>query len=166
MAALASIGLSQILPGMEDPYAAMKFQVIIDRITLAVFHECTLPSLTMTPQPVQEGGQNNYTHKLPTRVEVGTLKLKYGLCRSSDMLLWYTQIMKGDIINATHNIIVMMLDQPGLPLAAWLFKDAYPIRWTGPTLNASTSAVAVEEMEFAFSSFGVANGIGIVVQAE
>jgi phage tail-like protein len=166
MAAFASIAANQFLAGLEDPYATCKFQVIIDRLTFAVFTECVLPTLSMTPQKIEEGGQNNYAHRLPARVEVGTVKLKYGLCRSSDMLLWYMMLMKGDVLNNTHNMIVMMHDALGLPLAAYLFKDAYPIRWTGPSLKASESAVAIEEIEFAFSSFGVSNGIGIVMQAE
>ncbi|MCU0512530.1 MAG: phage tail protein [Anaerolineae bacterium] len=146
------------LPGLEDPYATARFDVIIDRITLAVFTECTLPSLSMTPLSIQEGGQNAYVHKLPTRVEVGTVKLRFGVCRSSDLLLWYLQVMMGDKLNATHNMIVMMYDPLGFPVVLWTFKDAYPIRWTGPTLRAGESAVAVEEIEFAFTAFGV-NGL-------
>jgi phage tail-like protein len=151
----ASMAANFLLPGMEDPYHAARFQVIIERLTFAVFTEVTLPTLTMTPDQIKEGGQNNYIHKLPARYDVGTVKLKYGLCRTSDMLLWYMALMKGDVINSVADMIVMMHDQIGLPLAAWTFKDAYPIRWVGPSLRAGESAVAVEEIEFAFTSFGV-----------
>lgn len=148
-------GIPLPLLGQEDPYHAGRFKVILDRVTFAVFTECTLPSLSMEPTKVQEGGQNAYVHKLPTRVEVGTLKLRYGLCRSSDILIWYLDVMRGRVDLAMADIVVMMVDGIGLPLAAWTFKDAYPIKWTGPTLKAGESAVAIEEIEFAFSSFGV-----------
>jgi phage tail-like protein len=152
---IASLAANFLLPGLEDPYATARFQVIIERLTFAVFTECTLPTLTMTPQKIDEGGQNNYSHKLPTRYDVGTLKLKYGLCRTSDMLLWYMQTMKGDIVNSIANMIVMMHDPKGFPLVVWTFKDCYPIRWVGPSLKSGESAVAIEEIEFAYTSFGV-----------
>jgi phage tail-like protein len=155
---MASIAAGALLAGLEDPYATARFQVIIERLTFAVFTECTLPTLVMDPDKIKEGGQNNYVHKLPTRYDVGTVKLKYGLCRTSDMLLWYMQMMKGDIINSVAHMIVMMQDARGFPLVAWTFKDAYPIRWVGPNLKAGESAAAIEEIEFAFTSFGV-NGL-------
>lgn len=149
------------LPGLEDPYATARFDVIIDRITLAIFTECTLPTLTMNPEVIKEGGQNAYLHRLPTRVEVGTVTLKYGVMRSNDLLLWYLQVAMGDVLNAMHSMVILMYDPLGFPVSLWTLRDAYPIKWTGPTLRASESAVAIESIEFAFSSFGLAG-----VQAE
>lgn len=153
-----SIASNFLLPGLEEPYITAKFQVIVDRITLAVFTECTLPTLSMTPDEIKEGGQNAYVHRLPTRVTVGTLKLKYGVCRTSDMLIWYVRMMQGHVLESTTDMIVMMHDQIGLPLVAWTFKGVFPIRWVGPNLRAGESAAAIEEIEFAYSSFGV-NGL-------
>jgi len=34
-----------------------------------------------------------------------------------------------------------------LPVMWWDFADAFPVKWTGPMLNASSSAVAVESFE-------------------
>jgi hypothetical protein len=31
------------------------------------------------------------------------------------------------------------------------FKHAYPVKWTGPTLRAAESSIAIETLELAFS---------------
>lgn len=37
------------------------------------------------------------------------------------------------------------------PVASWALVDAYPVRWTGPVLDAVVGGVAVEELEVSYS---------------
>ena len=46
---------------------------------------------------------------------------------------------------------------PGTKLVrSWVFMNAYPVKWTGPNLNANSNSVAVEQLEI------VHNGLRVV----
>lgn len=142
---------------MEDkyyePHATARFEVWIEGIFAAVFTECTLPPLTVGTEDFFEGGQNTYKHKLIKSVDAGTLKLKSGLSRSGELLSWYMLVQAGELELATRQVVVIVYDVAGKPMHYWFFEDAYPIRWSGPSLNATTSALAVEEIELAHRGF-------------
>jgi hypothetical protein len=38
----------------------------------------------------------------------------------------------------------------GQSLATWSFRNAYPVKWTGPELDATKNEVAIETLEIAF----------------
>jgi phage tail-like protein len=44
---------------------------------------------------------------------------------------------------------VTLLDELRNPVKVWAFKRGLPVKWTGPSLNATQSQVAVEELEIA-----------------
>jgi phage tail-like protein len=136
-----------------EPHATARFEVWIEGIFLAVFTECTLPSLSVQTEPLTEGGQNTYIHKLYKGVDAGTLKLKSGMSRGGEMLRWYMLVQNGEIELATRQLLVVVYDVASAPMALWYFQDAYPVRWNGPSLNATTSALAVEEIELAHRGF-------------
>lgn len=136
-----------------EPHATARFEVWIEGIFLAVFTECTLPPLTVNTEDFYEGGQNTYQHKLPKTINAGTLKLKSGMSRSGELLRWYMLVQAGEVHLATRQVLVVVYDVASTPLALWYFQDAYPIRWSGPQLNATTSALAVEEIELAHRGF-------------
>jgi phage tail-like protein len=39
------------------------------------------------------------------------------------------------------------MNEIGVPIKLWFFKKGIPLRWRGPELNATQSAVAVESLE-------------------
>jgi phage tail-like protein len=65
-------------------------------------------------------------------------------------------VHKGVMQNATRNVTISMYDSTRKTVVSkWIFKKAYPIRYGGPTLRSSESAVAIEELELAHSGFEV-----------
>ncbi len=42
---------------------------------------------------------------------------------------------------------IYLLDQASMPAMWWDFREAYPVKWIGPTLNAQSTTVAVETVE-------------------
>jgi phage tail-like protein len=59
---------------------------------------------------------------------------------------WVWDIVEGTIFRRSGSIVV--LDERGAdPVAEWRFRDAFPVKWSGPDLNASQSSVAVETVE-------------------
>ena len=81
---------------------------------------------------------------------------------------WYDRVTRGVI--RRKNVTIMVLDRRRLPVMWWDVRDALPIKWTGPTFNASQeSDVAVESIElihrgivrpFASQAMSMARGVG------
>lgn len=136
-----------------EPHATARFEVWVEGIFLAVFSECTLPSLTVQTESIIEGGQNTYVHKMPKHVDSGTLTLRAGISRGAELMRWYMLMQAGELTLATRQVLVIVYDVSAMPMSLWFFQDAYPIRWKGPTLKASESALAVEEIELAHRGF-------------
>jgi phage tail-like protein len=134
---------------------AYRFTVVIDSISYAAFTECTLPSLQVETFEIKEGGQNTFVHKLPVRVNAGTVSFKHGITRTGELLRWYMQVLNGDMASATRDVSVVVYDEMRAPLFVFSFRRAYPIKWSGPSLRAGDSAVAIEELELAHHGFEV-----------
>ena len=43
----------------------------------------------------------------------------------------------------------------GQPVRSWSFADAFPIKWAGPNLNASSNQVATETLEIVHAGLQV-----------
>jgi phage tail-like protein len=137
-------------------HAGFRFVVKVDNVNTAAFTECVLPRLQVETEDIKEGGLNEYIHRLPVRVNAGTVTLKHGVTKSDELLNWYMDVLKGQIKNATRDVMVVIFDSTRkIRIATWTFSKAYPIRWGGPTLRSSDSAVAIEEIELAHQGFTV-----------
>ena len=93
----------------------------------------------------REGGINDLVHRLPGALTYPNLVLANGLT-SQAVEEWFAQTRLGA---ARHTMTVTFLDRAGNTLRAWSFAEAYPVRWSGPTLDAAAAAVAGEELEVA-----------------
>jgi phage tail-like protein len=147
------------MPPVGQPieiHAGFRFVVQVDNINAAAFTECTLPRLQVETEDVKEGGLNSYIHRLPVRVNAGTVTLKHGITKSDELLNWYLEVLQGKLKNAMRAVTVIIFDSTRkTQIAKWSFAKAYPIRWGGPTLRSSDSAVAIEELELAHHGFTV-----------
>lgn len=143
-----------LLPLFET-HDSFRFSVVINGVNHATFEEFTMPSFQVETMEIKEGGQNAYVHKLPVRVTVGTATLKHGLTRDLKLLNWYMQVLKGDIASAKRYVSIIMFDVNRVPIVTWGFRDAYPIKWSGPNLKSDNNTVAIEEIEFVHQGFEV-----------
>lgn len=128
-----------------DPHLNANFFVEIDGLIAGQFREVSGLEGTIDVHEYEEGGLNSYTHRIPGRVRHGRLTLSHGLTDLLALWGWYEEVAKG--ITYRKNVTVMMLDSKKLPVMWWDVKDALPVKWTGPTLDASRADVAVESLE-------------------
>ena len=91
-----------------------------------------------------EGGRNDYVHKLPTRMKHPNLVLKRGITASQGAPGVVRRLLHGPEPDA---ITVTMLNEHGDDVHVWSFENAYPVKWTGPTFNAAQNTVATEAIE-------------------
>ena len=54
---------------------------------------------------------------------------------------------EGKVKTARTNGSILMLDQDGTPMAEYNFVNAWPLKVSGPTPNANSSDLAMEEIE-------------------
>jgi len=144
-----------MVANFPNPSSGFRFTVAIDGVNYAAFTEFRLPSLNVQTLDIQEGGQNTYVHKLPVRVNVGPATLRHGITRDLTLLKWYLQVLKGDLENAYRQVTVVMYDVTRQPVATWTFRNACPVKWSGPTLKSDDNGVAIEEIEFVHHGFEV-----------
>jgi phage tail-like protein len=105
---------------------------------------------TIDTTTIVEGGQNLYSHRVPTRVSYGNLVLERGLVVASPLNLEFNAAMSLFKF-APSNVIVTLLSEHRAPLAAWLFLKAYPVRWATADLDASTESLVIDTMELTYT---------------
>jgi len=92
-----------------------------------------------------EGGENRYVHKFPTRMTYANIVLKRGITFSQDLWKWHYDYANGK--GKRLDGVITLLDESQEPVQNWAFQGGLPLKWSGPTLNAAQSAVAVETLE-------------------
>jgi phage tail-like protein len=60
---------------------------------------------------------------------------------------WHQDVSAGVI--QRRNGTIYLLNKEQVPVLQWNFREAFPVKWTGPALNAASSAVAFESIELA-----------------
>jgi phage tail-like protein len=121
--------------------AAMNYKV-------AGFSECSGLEATVEVIDYKEGGLNDYVHKFPTRASHANLTLKHGVIYLyDDLFSWHYDFVQGR--GTRKDGLVVLLDEAKKPAKVWKFKRGIPMKWVGPSLNASQSNVAVESLEIA-----------------
>ena len=113
--------------------------------------------MKLSVTPLSEGGNNNTVHKLPGATEYTDLGLHHGLVSSSSAFFkWCQDTIKSDYttpIVPESLLIVKLLDEEGVCLVLWNFRNAYPISLKVGDLDAQSQAVLIEELSFAYSDF-------------
>jgi phage tail-like protein len=99
-----------------------------------------------------EGGKNDGVHKLPTRMKHPNLVLKRGVTTVKDLQEWAQDSFAGP---QRKEITLTMYNEQLEKIRIWSFKNAYPVKWTGPTFNAGQNAMATEVIEIAHDGIQV-----------
>ncbi len=105
---------------------------------------------TVKTRELNEGGQNLYTHKLPERISYENLVLERGMVVGSPLNIEFNVALT-TFKFAPSNVLVTVLSESSVPLGAWLFIKAYPVRWSTSDLDASQSSVVIDTMELAYT---------------
>jgi phage tail-like protein len=128
-----------------DPYGGFNFIVEIDGITQAGFQEVSGLDASTDATDYREGTDPNHARKLPGLNKYSAITLKRGITDSDELWRWRRTVIDGAIVRKNGSII--LLDSTGREKLRWNFFNAWPSKWTGPSLNASSTAVAVESLE-------------------
>jgi phage tail-like protein len=130
-----------------DPIPAFRFEVSLGDLQVAGFSEISGLTVELEPQEYAEGGINTYMHKFPGRTKQSNITLKRGIV---DRLMWdwFYDFTLGKV--KYRDISILLRNPHGdKVLMEWQIQHAFPIKWSGPELNATQNSVAVESLELA-----------------
>ena len=128
-----------------DPYHGFNFYVEIDALLVGAFREVRGLESSVEVKSYAEGGVNGYQHMLPGETRYPNIVLSRGLTDLDTMWGWYDDVSQGII--KRRNMTIMVLDARMRPAMWWDVRAALPVKWTGPTLNATSTEVATESIE-------------------
>jgi phage tail-like protein len=134
-------------PGIRalDPFVTFNFAVEIEGLLVGGFSEVSGLESEVQVEDLREGGVNTFVHKLPGQTTYANLVLRHGLTAISTLWNWYYNTSQGSI--QRKNGTIMLLDPQQIPVMWWNFRNALPVRWTGPDFNAANDTVGFESLE-------------------
>lgn len=143
-------------PQRNDPYRNFGFLVEIDGIASSAFSEVELPESSIEVIEYREGGDVlSSSRKLPGRVRYGNIVLKRGLTSNNDLWNWWKSVRDGKADRRDGAIV--LLDSERRAVTRWVFRQGWPCKLDGPTLNAKGNEVVIEELELAIESLDLAD---------
>lgn len=119
----------------------------VSGFVLGGFSECTGLDASLAIEEYKEGGVNDRVHKFPSRSSFSNITLKRGVGFGEDLWLWYEAFLNGE--GTRRNGLITLANELRVPIKMWSFENGIPIKWSGPSFNATTSALAIESIEIA-----------------
>ena len=100
-----------------------------------------------------EGGENRFVHSVPKGVQHPHLVLKRGVAdHRSQLVRWCRTVLEGGLSQPveTKDLTICLLDEAGVPLRAWSFQNAYPLKWEVDAFQADKNPIAIEKIELSY----------------
>lgn len=119
--------------------------------------------LSMQPEEYKEGGRNGAVLKFPNRIAWSNLTLKRGIGIGTALWDWHYGFVTGE--GRRRDGMIVLLDERREPGRIWYFRRGLPVKYTGPTLNATQNNVAIESVEIAHEGIYQVGGLGVVGEA-
>lgn len=135
---------------MVTAVGEVAFTIEIPGFSIGRFAECGGLAVEYDVFEYQEGGQNDFVHKLRGRVRYPNVVLKRGLTQEQALLEWFRRAQD---VAQRPTVVITLLAPDGSRVRRWACEDAFPVKWTGPSLNAGSNNVASEQLEFAHRGF-------------
>ena len=150
----------------HDPVLAYRFVLELGFVQVAGFNECSGLTLETKVFEYKEGGRNHGPLKFPEIGSVGNILLKKGIvpgAHTTALFKWHQDVMQGDFDEANNpnkrkaspdedidkRCSILLQDEAGQEVRRWKLVRAFPVKWTGPELKATSSDVAFESLELA-----------------
>jgi phage tail-like protein len=141
----------------RPPYSG-KFLFEVDGLQIGSFTEVDGLQAEVAVEDLEEGGQNQFVHRLPGRMTWPNITFKRGVTDSDNLFAWL-QASAGDEFGRNGNKLerksaaVTLVSDKGERLRAWELAAAFPVRWRGPSFAATSTELASEELEIAHHGF-------------
>lgn len=116
-------------------------------VAVGGFSECAGLEMSLQVEDYKEGGNNGQLLKFPTRVTWSNITLKRGIGVGTALWDWHYGFVEGK--GKRRDGMIILLSDLHLPNNIWCFRRGLPVKYTGPSLNATQNNVAIESIEIA-----------------
>lgn len=113
----------------------------------AGFQECTGLEGTLDMHEQAVGGSNDGALRFPTRLKWPNVVLKRGITDNALLWTWFEGFAQGNV--SRRDGVIVLQNEQQQPQVVWGFKRGLPVKYSGPTLNAQQSSIAIESVEIA-----------------
>jgi phage tail-like protein len=138
----------------KDPFGGYNFAVELDGITRMGFKECSGLDSSSEVSKYREGTDPTLAQRqIPGLLTFSNITLKRGITDDHALYDWRDAIMKGTPLR--RSISIILRDDQGQEKIRWNIKDCFAVKWTGPTLDAASNAMAIETLELAHEGIEV-----------
>lgn len=124
------------------------------------FQEVSGLGAEVSTEDLAEGGENRFTHRLPTRAKYANLVLKRGLLTDSKLVNWITNAVENIEANPDADdekpttVNVTLLNEEHQPLAdTYSFINAWPVKWSVSDFKAMDNSLVIETLELSYQYF-------------
>jgi phage tail-like protein len=129
-----------------DPTGELRFRVHVPGLEIGRFSECSGLAVEYEILEYQEGGQMGFVHKLRGQRKYANLSLKRGVTHEAAFLEWFLAARPPD---ERPTLTVFLVGPDAQEVRHWAFAAAFPVKWQGPSFNASSTSIATETLEIA-----------------
>ncbi len=142
---------------MSETALNYSFEVTIDGVVgLGTWTECSGLTAEYDVKTYHEGGQNSFEHKVPGHLKYTNVTLKRPVDDDSKKVAAWFSSLQGTVQRQTASIAVFDGDRN--KVADWTLTGVVPVKWTGPSFNASGNETAKETLELAHHGFTAGAG--------
>jgi phage tail-like protein len=131
---------------------------------LGEWSACKGLKIEFKTETVKQGGQYGYEVKLPVQVAYGPVTLERAMEQSTSQQLqtwlgnlvqkWMNSAGPGSLKSPpAGNVTIRLQDMYQNVVASWTLRQAFPVSWSGPTLDARGSTVAIESLTLEHQGF-------------
>ena len=139
--------------GRLDPFAAFNFILDIDGLgDVHGFSECTGANTEQDVIEYREGNMDTTVTKIPGLKKFGDITLKRGYTTGRDLWEWRKTVLDNMVPVVRRSGHIVLNDESGKAALRWKFTNAWPKKYSAPTLNAKTNEAAIEEIVLAVES--------------
>jgi phage tail-like protein len=86
--------------------------------------------------------------KMPGLIKYSNITLKRGIVKGdTDFFKWINTIQQSTV--ERRDVVISLLNENHEPVMTWKARNAFPVKYSGPDLNAESSDVAIETLELA-----------------
>lgn len=131
---------------MIYPFKKYNYKVLLDNSEEAGFSEVSSPDITSDPVEYREGNMTGKTAgKQPGILKYGNVTLKRGVTDSQVFVAWMKDVQDGKAPRKT--VVITLMDDEMNEAASWQLEKAWPTKYTGTDLNATSNEAAIESLE-------------------
>lgn len=131
-----------------DAYLPPEQALLLALVAAGQFQDVTGLGADLEVMDYPEGGRNDYVHQLPVRHSWQRITLSRGIVRDPGLWFWYLAGLTQSL-GARRDGAIVLLTPAGVPAIGWIFRAGLAAKWTGPQLQATEDAIAVESLEIA-----------------